>query len=305
MSEVNGTTASIERALRRRDRLVQFLAEHTGEFSAAGIEEYLERELENDGLDSLLDHLAICGIIPERLPHDSTEEKLYSKYTDAVIALTFRWLSFRSAVVEERADSADVDVHGSTYAFVADAKAFRLSRTAKNQKDFKVEAMDKWRREKHYAVLVAPIFQFPSRASQIYEQATRRGVCLLTYSHLRVLVRLFERGDPAAEAVIDGLLSAPRQMPATKAAKSYWGRLNEILMGASEAAQTLWEQEKARSAEILDAVKREEITHIERELSLIENLSREDAIRALIESRKLPQRLAVISAVSRNELYDY
>ena len=29
-----------------------------------------------------------------------------------------------------------------TYSLVADAKAFRLSRTAKNQKDFKVQAMD-------------------------------------------------------------------------------------------------------------------------------------------------------------------
>ncbi len=59
------------------------------------------------------------GIIPESLEHDST-------------------LVLKSAVIKARADSADVlaesQIHG--YSLAADAKAFRLSRTAKNQKDF-------------------------------------------------------------------------------------------------------------------------------------------------------------------------
>jgi hypothetical protein len=37
-----------------------------------------------------------------------------------------------------RADSADVEGATKDYTIVGDAKAFRLSRTAKNQKDFKV-----------------------------------------------------------------------------------------------------------------------------------------------------------------------
>jgi hypothetical protein len=41
---------------------------------------------------------------------------------------------------------------------IADAKAFRLSRTAKNQKDFKIQAMDSWKRGKPFAMVVCPIY---------------------------------------------------------------------------------------------------------------------------------------------------
>ena len=75
------------------------------------------------------------------------------------------------------------------YSFVADAKAFRLSRTAKNQKDFKVEAMDGWKHGKPFAMVVCPVYQLPSRTSQIYQQAVARSVCICTYTHLAVLVR--------------------------------------------------------------------------------------------------------------------
>ncbi len=57
------------------------------------------------------------------------------------------------------------------YSFVADAKAFRLSRTAKNQKDFKVQAMDDWKHSKTYAMVVCPVYQLLTRTSQIYQQA--------------------------------------------------------------------------------------------------------------------------------------
>ena len=78
------------------------------------------------------------GIIPESLTHDSTEEKLFSKASDFVLSRAFRELGLKSVVIKARADSADVlaesQIHG--YSLAADAKAFRLSRTAKNQKDF-------------------------------------------------------------------------------------------------------------------------------------------------------------------------
>ena len=36
---------------------------------------------------AVLDHLRLCAAIPESYGHDSSEEKLYSKYTDAVISV--------------------------------------------------------------------------------------------------------------------------------------------------------------------------------------------------------------------------
>ena len=96
---------------------------------------------------SFADTLRQTGVIPEAIGHDSTEEKLFAKASDAALSRAFRELGLKSIILKERADSADVlaesPIHG--YSIAADAKAFRLSRTAKNQKDFKVAALSGWR----------------------------------------------------------------------------------------------------------------------------------------------------------------
>lgn len=135
---------------------------------------------------SFIDTLRQIGTIPEFLVHDSTEEKLFSKASDAVLSRAFREIGLKSTVLKERGDSADAlaesQIHG--YTLVADAKAFRMSRTAKNQKDFKVVALSGWRKDSEYAVLCAPYFQYPSKSSQIYAQAIDSNVCLLSWEHL-------------------------------------------------------------------------------------------------------------------------
>ena len=131
----------------------------SGDFGAdsAKVEEEINEEVGKDGLESLIGHLRLCGAIPESYKHDSSEEKLYSKYTDVVLSKSFECLGLNSVVLTERADVADVECVAPDYSFVADAKAFRLSRTAKNQKDFKVQAMDNWKHGKPYAMVVCPI----------------------------------------------------------------------------------------------------------------------------------------------------
>ncbi len=125
------------------------------------VEAHLGREIKEDGIDSLLGHLRLCGTIPEGYDHDSSEEKLYSKYTDVVIHEAYSHMGFDSLVLKGRAAVADVECVSNEYSFVADAKAFRLSRTAKNQKDFKVQAMDDWKHGKPYAMVVCPVYQVP------------------------------------------------------------------------------------------------------------------------------------------------
>ncbi len=125
------------------------------------------------------------GTIPEIIDHDSTEEKLYSKASDIVLARCFRELGMASRALDERGDSADIIAEsrsGYNYSLVADAKCFRLSRTAKNQKDFKVSNLSDWRgAENEYAVLVAPYFQYPQSKSQIYSKALENNVCLFSW----------------------------------------------------------------------------------------------------------------------------
>ena len=141
--------------------------------------------------DNITDIIQQIGTIPESLDHDSSEEKLFSKASDVVLSRAFRELGLKSTVITERADSADVlaesPFHG--YTLVADAKAFRMSRTAKNQKDFKVTALSGWRKDADYAVLCSPYFQYPQVRSQIYKQAIDHNVALISWEHLIFLIK--------------------------------------------------------------------------------------------------------------------
>ncbi len=57
-------------------------------------------------------------------------------------------LGLASKTLNELADSADIiaeSKQGYNYGLVADAKCFRLSRTAKNQKDFEISNLSDWK----------------------------------------------------------------------------------------------------------------------------------------------------------------
>ena len=60
--------------------------------SVRSLEQELRAELDSLGLIGLIGHLELCGVIPESFRHDSSEEKLYSKYTDILLALAFEQL---------------------------------------------------------------------------------------------------------------------------------------------------------------------------------------------------------------------
>ena len=194
-----------------RSRWIDRIGRASGGFATAArdLEQELADEIRRDGNAALIGHLRLCGAIPEVYAHDSTAEKLYAKYTDIVIHEAFKALGLDSAVLTERTDAADVECVCDSYGFVADAKAFRLSRTAKNQKDFKVQALDNWKHGKPYAMVVCPVYQLPSRTSQIYQQAIARSVCIYTYTHLACHVRRAERvGAGSSTALLHDVFSS-------------------------------------------------------------------------------------------------
>jgi len=192
-------------AIKRRQNWVAKIGKLSGNFAqnAESLDDELNKEIKKFGTDALIDHLRLCGNIPESYGHDTSEEKLYSKYTDSLLCSAYKAIGLKSVVLKERVDVADVEGFAQKFSFVADAKAFRLSRTAKNQKDFKVQAMDSWKHGKPFAMVVCPIYQLPSRTSQIYQQAITRNVCVFTYSHLALLVKYAqEEGNSKAENLL-------------------------------------------------------------------------------------------------------
>ena len=132
-------------AINQRTHWIAKLEDLSGSFSddALRIVNSLGNEIASEGPSVLIDHLRLCGVMPEKYGRDSTEEKLYSKYTDALISESFTAIGLQSTVIDSRADAADVQARANDYSLVADAKAFRLSRTAKNQKDFKIQALER------------------------------------------------------------------------------------------------------------------------------------------------------------------
>ena len=97
-------------AKKRREYWVAELEKLSGSFGDDYVKllDELRAEITEEGWPALLDHLRVCGALPERYGHDSSEEKLYSKYTDAVIAESFACIGLKSVVLTARADAADV-----------------------------------------------------------------------------------------------------------------------------------------------------------------------------------------------------
>ena len=190
----------------------------------AGLEDafdILESEFVHITKDELSLNLLECGIIPELLEHDSSEEKLWAKYCDILLAQTWTHLSIPAEVLRARGDSADVFGKTHNYSIVGDAKAFRLSRTAKNQKDFKVQTLDDWRKSNTFACLVSPLFQYPRRVSQIYQQAIERNVTLLSYIHLKFIL------DYADGQNLESLWRIGSELPTSKNAQLYWKAIDK------------------------------------------------------------------------------
>jgi type II restriction enzyme len=294
-------------ALDRRAYWISEIVRISGDFGqdSARVERELSEEIASSGNGSLLDHLRLCGAIPEAYRHDSSEEKLYSKYTDIVLAMAFKALGLKAAVLVERADVADVEVVADAYSFVADAKVFRLSRTAKNQKDFKVQAMDGWKWGKPYAVVVCPLYQLPSKSSQIYQQAAARNVCVLSYSHLAVLVSYADNSSQsAAERVLHDVLQCVESLHPSKDAVAYWTAVNRTFLAADSGMSDLWRTEKLASAESLAAAKAEGLRFLAEEREAILRLTHDEAIVRLLNAHKLDSRAAVITGIRESGLLD-
>lgn len=269
------------------------------------LENELGYEIKKRGSSTLIDHLRLCGNIPESYIHDSSEEKLYSKYTDCLLSFAYKEMGLKSMVLTEKADAADVEVFANDYSFVADAKAFRLSRTAKNQKDFKVQAMDGWKKGKPYAMVVCPIYQLPTRSSQIYQQASTRNVCIFTYSHLSLLVNYAnEEGNGNAEDLLHEIFKTITALNPSKIAVDYWLAFNKAILGYSSIIEKLWKTEKEAATESTKIAKEEGLCYLASEREKIMRMSHDEALKELIKMSKIESKIKIIESISDSGLFE-
>ena len=234
-------------ALAIRKRWISDIHQTSGNFKSdsSRLLNALEAELIDTGGDGLRNHLRLCGAIPEAYAHDSSEEKLYSKYTDTLASVALSRLDIQSLVLTERGDAADLVCVCDDYEFVADAKAFRLSRTAKNAKDFKVPSMHKWKFHRKYAMLICPLYQVPASTSQIYRQAITDDVCIFSFSHLALLTAYAERSSPErAKSLLTKVFQVAAALHPSKEADTYWRAINATVLAFDPVISELWSLEK-------------------------------------------------------------
>lgn len=295
-----------DKAIKNRQYWIEEIRNLSGNFGddSDKLEKELETEIKKNGISSLIDHLRLCGNIPESYGHDTSEEKLYSKYTDCLLSLAYSSLGLKSLVLKERADAADVEAFAKDYSFVADAKAFRLSRTAKNQKDFKVQAMHGWKRGKPYAMVVCPIYQLPTSSSQIYQQATTQNVCIFTYSHLALLLSYSQvEGQVKAQQLLKKIFETIKALNPSKNATDYWLAVNKTILSFSKKIQPIWDIEKGVATESISIAKEEALTFLAQEREKIMRMTHKEALKELIKVHKIESRIKTINAISDNGLY--
>lgn len=294
-------------AIKRRNNWIDDISSISGNFGtgASRVREKLQEEIKRDGTQALLDHLRLCTAIPESYELNSSEEKLYAKYTDILLSASYSQIGLTSKVLEKRANAADVVAETDDYGLVADAKVFRLSRTAKNQKDFKIQSMDDWKNGKKFAMVVCPLYQVPSRASQIYKQATMRNVCIFSYSHLAVLVQLSEEKNiDSSSSLLHEVLKVVQALIPSKDAISYWQAINRNMLAFDSSIDDFWKREKVASSEGIAAAQSHALLHYTSERDRIQNISRSQAIAELEKIHKIGSREEAVKSVANNNLMD-
>lgn len=247
---------------------------------------------------TFVETLKQIGTIPESLTHDSTEEKLFSKASDAVLSRAFREIGLKSTVLKERGDSADVLAESPIYGYtlVADAKAFRMSRTAKNQKDFKVVALSGWRKDSEYAVLCSPYFQYPSKSSQIYSQAIDHNVCLLSWEHLIFLIEngIKESTDLSFSPLWAFCDTYSHEVLHSDMKKCFIPQFNATLLKLIGLSNELLVNQLKRQIVTISERGNQEKLFWQEEIEKIECYSREEAISELIKAKKIHEKIVQI-----------
>lgn len=242
--------------------------------------------------------LSESGFIPEYYDHDSSEEKVYAKAMDLLVDFSFKKMGFESLVSKERSNAADVMVHtvNRSYSMVLDAKAFRVSRTALNPKDYKIEALNVWRKGADYACLVGPLVGFPEGKSRIFEESVKYNVTLLTFSHLQFML---ERGFSDVEKLrslwnISSVIQSPDSQ-----AKQYWAVLDKIYCGILGVSMYEWIAVRNRYFTGMLSVADKQIQYFTDEKNRLNSMPRDELIKVAIRALKLDEKITVIEKKKR------
>lgn len=262
--------------------------------------EEIKRYVNELDRQTVIDIVKEIGTIPECIEASSSSEKLFSKASDCILARCFSELGMPSIAVNERGNSADIiarSIHG--YTLVADAKTFRLSRTAKNQKDFKIDTLSNWRGSEHdFALLIAPYFQYPNTVSQIYSSALDKQVCLLSWEHILFLLEnnVMESDTLSLEAIWNAPVRLARDTRIAYADRMncQFPYINQLLCDRISVPIQRFNEQLDVCKDIIRNRGNYELEYLNTEKEAITTLTRDEAIAELLKSKKVLERISTI-----------
>jgi type II restriction enzyme len=150
-------------------------------------------------------------------------------------------------------------------------------------------------------MVVCPIYQLPTKSSQIYQQASTRNVCIFTYSHLAMLVEFAHiKGSIEAVNLLHEILKVTALLNPSKDASQYWIGINRTMLNYSPNISKLWEIEKQVAVESISIAKKFGLTFLAQEREKIMRLSHEEALSELVRVHKIESRIRVINSLSDN-----
>lgn len=238
------------------------------------------------------------GTIPEDIGHDSTEEKLYTKASDILFAKALKEMNLEVSVLTQRADCADIvaQSHYHRYSLVGDAKAFRLSRTAKNAKDFKVTSMAHWRGDCDFSVLACPYYQYPKSTSQIYKDALDNNISLFSWEYLYILLKEGVKEDSSTNLreLFNQSAIIANGTTVGNAKANFLQQQNKNIADIIKMPQSKFIGYFENIKKMLVKRGYTEISYYENEISRVKQLNREDAINELLKSMKLDSKISTI-----------
>jgi hypothetical protein len=161
--------------------------------------------LTDQQLAFLLTH---SGFIPDHYEDDSSDETLYSKFVEVLVAEWGSRLNIKTEIPTAKSSTEDVTfIFDGSHVIVADVKCYRLGRSqaAPNVKDvIKAEDFNKWASRHGSREAVGGLVVFPSRfdfkkGSDVYLYASNpnpgKRILILFFEHLAYLL-LHAKGLP-------------------------------------------------------------------------------------------------------------
>jgi len=165
--------------------------------------------------------------------------------------------------------------------------------------------MDGWKHGKPYAMVVCPVYQLPSRTSQIYQQAGTSSVCIGTYTHLAVMVRYAQKaGINRAMELVHEVFKSVEAMTPSKDAGGYWQIVNRKILDFDRVLRDLWSEEKKASNDSIIISREEALCFLAAERERIMRLSKKEAIAEIIKSSKIESKIKLIESIGDNGLLE-